>query len=269
MILATLLLGARFIELRDGPSFTAFCYSALLLAQVRYESAIFLVPVVLHHPLGLAPGGQGDPALAGHGGAAPHDPLRAPQPDLRPALLGVAAPEQAGVHEAVLALLHPGQPRARVRLLLRQADGPAELARALGPGLHRDLLPAPPRREAPEGAVEPSRAISVAIDLLHPRLRGAARAHDVLLLGALRRPGDPAPEPADAPLDGDRGHGGPASSSRSRRSSRTLLARGRPRHPGAGRPVDGRARLQPGVPCGPRDRVAPQVHRRATRRRTT
>jgi len=46
MILATLLLGARFIERRDGASFTAFCYSAMLLTQVRYESAIFLVPVV-------------------------------------------------------------------------------------------------------------------------------------------------------------------------------------------------------------------------------
>jgi hypothetical protein len=47
MILATLLLGARFLELRDDASFTAFCYSGLLLAQVRYESAIFLGPVVL------------------------------------------------------------------------------------------------------------------------------------------------------------------------------------------------------------------------------
>jgi hypothetical protein len=46
MILATLLLGARFIERRDGASFTAFCYSAMLLTQVRYESVIFLVPVV-------------------------------------------------------------------------------------------------------------------------------------------------------------------------------------------------------------------------------
>jgi hypothetical protein len=47
MILATLLLGARFIERRDGPSVTAFCYSAMLLTQVRYESAIFLLPVVI------------------------------------------------------------------------------------------------------------------------------------------------------------------------------------------------------------------------------
>ena len=47
MILGTLLLGARFLALRDGASFTALCYSALLLAQVRYESAIFLGPVVL------------------------------------------------------------------------------------------------------------------------------------------------------------------------------------------------------------------------------
>ena len=46
MILATMLLGARFIARRDEPSFTALCYSALLLAQVRYESAIFLLPVV-------------------------------------------------------------------------------------------------------------------------------------------------------------------------------------------------------------------------------
>jgi Dolichyl-phosphate-mannose-protein mannosyltransferase len=46
MILATLLLGARFITLRDEASFTAFCYSALLMAQVRYESAIFVLPVV-------------------------------------------------------------------------------------------------------------------------------------------------------------------------------------------------------------------------------
>jgi hypothetical protein len=45
MILSTMLLGARFIARRDEPSFTAFCYSALLLAQVRYESAVFLLPV--------------------------------------------------------------------------------------------------------------------------------------------------------------------------------------------------------------------------------
>jgi hypothetical protein len=45
MILATMLLGARFMERRDEASFTAFCYSAMLLTQVRYESAIFLVPV--------------------------------------------------------------------------------------------------------------------------------------------------------------------------------------------------------------------------------
>lgn len=47
MILATLLLGARFVEKRDGPALTAFCFSALLLAQVRYESVIYLLPVAL------------------------------------------------------------------------------------------------------------------------------------------------------------------------------------------------------------------------------
>jgi hypothetical protein len=45
MILVTLLLGARFVEKRDPPSLTAFCFAALLLAQVRYESVIFLLPV--------------------------------------------------------------------------------------------------------------------------------------------------------------------------------------------------------------------------------
>jgi hypothetical protein len=45
MILSTMLLGARFIARRDEASFTALCYSGLLMAQVRYESAIFLLPV--------------------------------------------------------------------------------------------------------------------------------------------------------------------------------------------------------------------------------
>lgn len=45
MILATLLLGARFVQERDPPALAAFCFSALLMAQVRYESVVFLVPV--------------------------------------------------------------------------------------------------------------------------------------------------------------------------------------------------------------------------------
>lgn len=45
MILATLLLGARYAAKRDGAALTAFCFSALLLAQVRYESVIYLLPV--------------------------------------------------------------------------------------------------------------------------------------------------------------------------------------------------------------------------------
>jgi len=45
MILGTLLLGARLVERRDESSMTAFCFSALLLAQVRYESVIYLLPV--------------------------------------------------------------------------------------------------------------------------------------------------------------------------------------------------------------------------------
>lgn len=47
MMVATLLLGARYIEKRDAASLTALCFSALLLAQVRYESVIYLGPVAL------------------------------------------------------------------------------------------------------------------------------------------------------------------------------------------------------------------------------
>jgi hypothetical protein len=47
MILATMLLGVRFVSARDEPSLTAFCFSGLLLAQVRYESVIYLLPVAL------------------------------------------------------------------------------------------------------------------------------------------------------------------------------------------------------------------------------
>ena len=47
MIVVTMLLGARFVDKRDTPSLTAFCFSALLLAQVRYESVIWLLPVAL------------------------------------------------------------------------------------------------------------------------------------------------------------------------------------------------------------------------------
>jgi hypothetical protein len=47
MILATMLLGARFIARRDDMSLIAFAYAGLLLAQVRYESVIYLLPVAL------------------------------------------------------------------------------------------------------------------------------------------------------------------------------------------------------------------------------
>ena len=45
MILGTLLLAARLVERRDDAAMAAFCFSALLLAQVRYESVIYLLPV--------------------------------------------------------------------------------------------------------------------------------------------------------------------------------------------------------------------------------
>lgn len=47
MILATLLVGARWLQQRDVASLTAFCFTGLLLAQVRYESVIYLLPVAL------------------------------------------------------------------------------------------------------------------------------------------------------------------------------------------------------------------------------
>lgn len=47
MILGTLLLTARYIARRDEASLTALGFSALLLVQVRYESMLYLVPVVL------------------------------------------------------------------------------------------------------------------------------------------------------------------------------------------------------------------------------
>ena len=45
MILATLLLGVRFVRLRDEDSLSAFVSSAILMTQVRYESAVFVLPV--------------------------------------------------------------------------------------------------------------------------------------------------------------------------------------------------------------------------------
>jgi hypothetical protein len=47
MITLTLLLGVRWVERRDEATLSAFCFSAILLAQVRYESVIFVGPVVL------------------------------------------------------------------------------------------------------------------------------------------------------------------------------------------------------------------------------
>ncbi len=45
MILSTLLLGVRWVAQPTPASLAAFCFSALLMAQVRYESVIFLLPV--------------------------------------------------------------------------------------------------------------------------------------------------------------------------------------------------------------------------------
>ncbi|HEY4300815.1 MAG TPA: glycosyltransferase family 39 protein [Candidatus Didemnitutus sp.] len=45
MILSTVLLGMRFARDRDGDSLQAFALSGILLAQTRYESVLFLLPV--------------------------------------------------------------------------------------------------------------------------------------------------------------------------------------------------------------------------------
>ena len=47
MILGTLLLGMRYLARRDGDSLEAFGLSGILLAQTRYESVLFLLPVGL------------------------------------------------------------------------------------------------------------------------------------------------------------------------------------------------------------------------------
>jgi hypothetical protein len=47
MILGTLLLGMRYVEKRDGLSLEAFGLSGILLAQTRYESVLYLLPVGL------------------------------------------------------------------------------------------------------------------------------------------------------------------------------------------------------------------------------
>lgn len=44
---AVILLGIRVLERGDGTSLSAFCLAAVLLAQTRYESVIFVVPVAL------------------------------------------------------------------------------------------------------------------------------------------------------------------------------------------------------------------------------
>ena len=47
MVLVTMLLGARYVEKPDDTALIALVYSGMLLAQVRYESGIFLLPVAL------------------------------------------------------------------------------------------------------------------------------------------------------------------------------------------------------------------------------
>lgn len=47
MLTLTLWLGIRFAETRETPELSALCLSGILLAQTRYESALFVLPVVL------------------------------------------------------------------------------------------------------------------------------------------------------------------------------------------------------------------------------
>lgn len=47
MVTLTLWLGIRFAETRETPELSALCLSTILLAQTRYESALFVLPVVL------------------------------------------------------------------------------------------------------------------------------------------------------------------------------------------------------------------------------
>lgn len=47
MIVLTLWLCLRYVEIREPPELSALCLSTVILAQVRYESALFVVPVAL------------------------------------------------------------------------------------------------------------------------------------------------------------------------------------------------------------------------------
>ena len=132
MILATMLLGARYIARRDEPSFTAFCYSAMLLDAGPLRVGGLPAAGRRRSSSGSGGGRAGDHALAGHCCAAPHDPLRAPQADLRHPDLGVAAAEQARSSPGLSRLWNSRtNPRARLAFLLREVDGPAQFLGAL------------------------------------------------------------------------------------------------------------------------------------------
>jgi hypothetical protein len=47
MVLSTILLGMRWVQQRDPDTLEAFCLSGVLLAQTRYESVLFLLPVAI------------------------------------------------------------------------------------------------------------------------------------------------------------------------------------------------------------------------------
>ena len=224
MVLATMLIGARFIGRRDGASFTAFCYSGPPhVPGALCETAIFLFPVIAIILWVWWREEKGGHDLARAGGSGAHDPLHPAHPDLRHPRLLVAAAEQARIDQAVCLVLCARKPAERPRVFLRQADGPAQLLRAFGPGLGGGIFSYSPGGEAVEGAGRTAADLG-GNRVLHPRLRPAVRPDDVLFLGPVHRSGDPPPEPADPPLAGDRGHDGadrvPARSPRwSRRSS--------------------------------------------------
>jgi len=100
MLAASLWLGMRWLERRDADTLTAFCYAGILLAQVRYESVIFI------HPIGLlvlwAGGGRGGWAELARGlRPAPARAVPAPARVFNGARIVLGTGEPAWVHGGV------------------------------------------------------------------------------------------------------------------------------------------------------------------------
>jgi hypothetical protein len=123
----------------------------LLLTQVRYESAIFLVPVAAIILWVWWREGRAILPWPGPGAAAPHDPLRAPQPDLRHPRSAWQLQSKPGFTKPFsLSYVPDNLAHAMGFFFGKPTDQPnSYVFSALGCG--RAHLLHPPRRQAPQG----------------------------------------------------------------------------------------------------------------------